>query len=97
MGQQIIRQPGDEELYAIFDTTFDMITVWDATAEEIEEHFVEEEIRLTRERVRRKLQHVRAGEPRRAYLQFALSWEEALEMDRKHGGEAWREKGGSRT
>ncbi|WP_242890884.1 hypothetical protein [Actinomadura litoris] len=42
---------------------------------------------------RRTLEHVVAGEPGRAYLQYALTWEEALASDREYGGEVWERFG----
>lgn len=87
MGSQILRQP--DGLYAVFSSETDTIVVWDATEDEIVEHFVEIAVERTRRDVQRILGHVAADEPRRAYFQFALSWEKALEEDREHGGEAW--------
>jgi hypothetical protein len=86
MGSQIIKQP-DGRL-AIFNTNTDTVIVWDATEDEIVEHFAEQAAERAREDVRRTLAHVTAGEPKRAYFQFAMTWEEALEEDRQHGGEA---------
>lgn len=88
MGNQILRQP--DGLYAVFSTETDTFVAWDATEDEIVEHFVEIAAEQARRDVRRTLGFVSAGETRRAYAQFALSWEKALSMDRDHGGEAWR-------
>ena len=84
MGQQIIRQPNG--LFAIFSSNTDTINVWDAADEEVLQHFVEQAIADTRRQVSVLLEHVKAGNPREAYYQFALTWEEALRMDREHGG-----------
>ena len=89
MGQQIIKQPNG--LYAVFSTNTDTITVWDATEDELVEHFTEQAAEDARQAVRRKLRHVAADEPRKAYHQFAMTWDEALVHDREHGGEAWRQ------
>ena len=89
MGNQIIRQPNGQ--FAIFSSITDTIHVYDATAEEIEEYFVERAAESERQRVREILGHVIAGEPRKAYYQFAMTWDEALKMDRIRGGDAWRE------
>lgn len=91
MGNQIIRQPSGK--YAIFSTYTDTITVWDATEDEIVEHFAERAAEVARRDARRLLGHVAAGNPRAAYFQFAMSWEEALAEDRKHHGTAWKEVG----
>lgn len=59
--------------------------------------------RFSPERARRAakqiLEHVASGEPRLAYHQFAMTWDEALREDRQHGGEAWEyfERAGSET
>lgn len=88
MGSQIIRQPSGK--YAIFSTYTDTITVWDATEDEIVEHFAERAAERAREDARRQLGHVAGGNPRAAYYQFAMTWEEALDEDRKHRGTAWK-------
>lgn len=89
MGNQIIKQPDDH--YAIFNTNSDTIIVWDATEDEVVEYFVERAAEIARQDVRRTLAQVTSGEPRRAYFQFAMTWDEALSEDREHGGEAWRD------
>lgn len=92
MGYQIIKQPDDtEDKFAIFSSFTDTIIVWDATEVEITNWFVEEAAERTRASVRQTLEHVTAGEPRRAYFQFAMTWEQAMQEDRKHDGVAWRE------
>ena len=87
MGKQIIQQPNGQ--FAIFSTGTDTVHVWDATAEEIEEHFVNRAADDERRRVREILAHVAAGNPSKAYYQFAMTWAEALEADEEHGGEVW--------
>ncbi|MEU4578958.1 hypothetical protein [Nonomuraea sp. NPDC023979] len=89
MGNQIIRQPSGK--YAIFSTYTDTIIVWHATEDEIVEYYAEEAAERARETARRLIGHVAAGEPRKAYHQFAMTWEEALAEDRKHHGDAWKE------
>lgn len=97
MGKQVIQQP--DGLFAIFSSNSDTIHMYDATAEEIEEYFVEraeEEARRAVERARVEarevLGHLAAGEPQKAYYQFAMTWDEALESDREHDGEVWQIK-----
>lgn len=85
MSYQIIRQPGG--LFAIFCTQTDTIIVYDATDAEITDWFVELETRRVRERVAVILGHLLRGQPEQAYYQFALSWDQALERDREHGGQ----------
>jgi hypothetical protein len=89
VGNQIVRQPDGN--YAVFSTGTDTIIVYNATAEEIVEWFVDRAAEDARRQVRNLIEHVAAGNARAAYFQFALSWDEVLDMDREHGGEAWRE------
>jgi hypothetical protein len=92
MGYQILRQPGDADppLYALFGSSSDTIVMWDATEADVHEFFRE----LAEEDVRRSTQRcldaVKAGEPRKAYYQFAMTWDQALATDQEHGGEAWQ-------
>jgi hypothetical protein len=86
MGNQIIRQPDGH--YAVFSSITGTISVWDATEDELVEYFAERAAERAREDVRRTLGHVAAGEPRWAYHQFAMTWDEALAMDRESGGDA---------
>lgn len=80
MGNQILRQPDGR--HAVFSSVTDTITVYDATEEEIIEYFAEAAAERARDDARRTLGFVSAGESRRAYAQFALSWEGALDKDR---------------
>jgi hypothetical protein len=88
MGQQIIKQPDGR--FAVFSTNTDTIMVWDGTAQEIVEWFAERAAFDARQTARLLLSLVDAGDTRSAYHQFAMSWDEALEMDRDHGGDAHR-------
>lgn len=85
MGQQIIRQP-DGNL-AVFSSITETFTVVDATPEEIVEWRAKEAAEQARERTLRELDKVLAGDSRGAYFQFAMTWEEAAESDREHGGD----------
>ncbi|MEV0616164.1 hypothetical protein AB0I81_22815 [Nonomuraea sp. NPDC050404] len=89
MGNQIIRQPTGK--FAIFCSVTDTIIVLDATKREVVEWFARRAAEAARRDARRNVEHVAAGEPRTAYFQFAMSWEEALAQDRKHQGDAWKE------
>lgn len=88
MGKQIIKQPDGR--FAIFSSGTDTIHMYDATAEEIVEYFVERAAVDTRREVLRIMEHVEGDEPRRAYFQFTKTWDEALAYDQEHGGEAWQ-------
>lgn len=90
MGFQIIKQP--DGLYAIFSSITDTFHLYDATPQDVEDYFVEIATEQTKREVARIMNAVVAGMPRRAYAQFALTWEEALELDREHGGEVWADK-----
>ncbi len=87
MGSQIIRQPDGR--FALYSTNTDTIAIWDASAEEIVEHFAALAAEDARVAAWAKLDHIRAGRPREAYHQFTMTWGEALLADREHGGEAW--------
>lgn len=89
MGNQIIRQPSGK--FAIFSSITDTVIFWDATEDEIVEHFAERAAERAREDARRLISHVAAGDARKAYYQFAMTWEKALTEDRKHRGTAWKE------
>jgi hypothetical protein len=89
MGYQILKQPDtDPPQFAIFSSFTDTVIIWDATDEEIVEWFAEAAAERARSDARRAVAHVAAGDPRRVYHQFAMTWAEALEMDREHGGTA---------
>lgn len=87
MGSQIIKQPDGR--FAIFSTFTDTIHVYNATADEIVEHFAEQAAERERLVARKLVEHVAAGNAREAYYQFTMTWEEALADDREHGGDVW--------
>ncbi|MFG2001657.1 hypothetical protein ACGFNU_21145 [Spirillospora sp. NPDC048911] len=89
MGSQILRQP--DEQYAVFSTETETIIVWDATENELVEWFAKRAAERARQSAREKIALVAAGQTRRAYAQFAKTWDEALAMDREHGGDAWKD------
>lgn len=89
MGNQIIKQPDGK--FAIFSSESDTIVEWDATEQEVMDYFAELAAEWSRRTTERLLGHVKAGHPQEAYYQFAVTWDEALETDRDHGGEVWRE------
>jgi hypothetical protein len=85
---QVIKQPGDQ--LAIFSTYTDTIIVWDATPDEITQWFVDLAAADAKKHAERVLDRVLADDARAIYFQFAMTWDKALEMDREHGGEAWK-------
>lgn len=88
MGKQIIKQPDGK--FAVFCSNTDTIVVWDGTQDEIIQWFVERAVESTTRQVEKLLGHVAADDPRKAYFQFAMTWDEALADDRAHGGDASR-------
>lgn len=85
MGQQIIKQP-DGRL-AVFSSNVDAFIVVDATPEEIIEWRAEDAAEKARERTRIELDHVLSGNPKKEYHQFAMTWDEAAQLDRENGDE----------
>lgn len=85
MGYQVIRQP-DGKL-AIFSSYTDTWAVYDATAEEAVEWFAELAAKDARRDAQRIVDHVVAGEPRKAYYQFTRTFDEANAESGKHGGD----------
>lgn len=85
MGMQILKQP-DGQL-AVFSRETDTFVMMDATPDEVTEWFADLAAQDTRTSVRRILGHVLGGDPRGAYYQFALTWEEAARLNREHEGE----------
>jgi hypothetical protein len=62
--------------------------VTDASADEVIEWFVETDRRRTEAETKRKVEAVLAGQPQRAYYQFAMSYERACAV------RDWRHRGG---
>lgn len=93
MGKQIIKQPNG--LFAIFSDNTDTIHMYDATPEEIMEYaerFALEAADLVRSRYRQKLLYVVEDKPELAYHQFVMTWQEALDDDKAHGGDVYAQQ-----
>lgn len=86
MGYQVIAQP-DGAHFAIFCGNTDTFTAWDATRSEVVAYFTELGGPRAAANADRILDLVRAGKQRQAYAQFALTWEQATQLDREHDGE----------
>lgn len=82
MGHQIIRQP-DGKL-AVFSTGTDSWILYDATAEELLDHYAERAAQRAREDTQRAIDAVTSGEPRRVYYQFVMTFEEADRLNDEH-------------
>ena len=80
MGHQVIRQP--DGLLAVFSSGVDSWVLVDATAEELADWYAERAAVESRRETARILESVLAGQPREAYYQFAMTWEEAEETRR---------------
>lgn len=85
MGYQIIRQPGTDR-YGIFTRGTDTFVAWDGSEAEIIEWFVQHAAERARADAARVLAEVKAGQSRRVYAQFALSWGEAMERHQQNSG-----------
>lgn len=79
MGHQIIQQP--DGLLCVFSTVTDSIIIRDATAAELIADYAEMAAVEARERIRRIIDLVEAGDARKAYYQFTMTYDEAVEMD----------------
>lgn len=83
MSWQIIKQPNGK--YALWSSVVDNFVMYDATEQDIIDEFVDRE----RERVQRNVQEIldkiKAGE--KAYYQFTMSFDEAIETIRERHGD----------
>jgi len=82
MGHQVIKQP--DGLYAIFSSFTDTWIVYDATRQDVIDYYAEKAAREAREGTARLLDDVDEN-PRKAYFQFAMTFEEA-NAESKHSG-----------
>lgn len=89
MGYQIIKQPSGQ--LAIRASYTDTLVAWDATKDEVVEWFAELAATRAREEAERLADFVLADEPRKAYYQFVVPWEEAVKDGREHGGDYTRD------
>ena len=87
MGHQIIRQP-DGKL-AVFSSVTDTWILMDAAPADLEDYYAERAAEDARRSARETLEHVLAGEPRKAYCQFAMTFDEANQSSRESGAEWW--------
>jgi hypothetical protein len=89
MGNQVIKQP--DGFYAVFSSVVDAWVLVDATPCDIADYFAEKAADSARESVARIMEAVEAGQPCKAYYQFAMTFEEADRMSREHDGMYWRD------
>lgn len=86
MGHQIIKQP-DGRL-AVFSSVVDDWIITDATQRELEDYYAEEAAEKARKVTRRICEAVLAGNARKVYYQFAISFEEADALAKERLGAA---------
>lgn len=84
MGTQIIKQT--DSTFALFSSITGNIVLADATAEEVIDFFVQEKIDDTRRSISRVVNYVADDDAGHIYLDHAITWKEAQEKDREHGG-----------
>lgn len=85
MGQQVIKQPNGK--LAVFSTGTDTWVFWDATADELIEHYKEEAARTAEQRLIDITKAVENNEANRIYHQFTMSFEEANRLHLENDGE----------
>jgi hypothetical protein len=81
MGHQIIEQP-DGKL-CVFSDVVDAIIIKDATGQELLDYYAAEAAIKERQRVEKIIRNVRNSKPQNSYHQFTMTYEEAVEIDRK--------------
>jgi len=84
MGHQIIKQP--DGLYAVFSSVVDSWILYDAARQDIIDYYAEK-AREDAERDTARILDAIEVDPRKAYYQFTMTFEEANAMSVKHGGE----------
>lgn len=84
MGHQIIKEPG-KGTYAVFSSFTDTWILWNASPQELEDHYAEKAAKDARESFRNTLARVDDEDPR-PYYQFTLTFEKANAESIKHGG-----------
>lgn len=83
MGHQIIKQPDGR--YAVFSSFTDQWVMWDATAEDLERYYAEKASNEARERTRDLIGRIERN-PRRAYYQFTMTFEQANRVSVENHG-----------
>lgn len=78
MSHQIIRQPGERELYCVYCSIAGGIIWYDCNVEELREVYIQEAADRVVTHLNDVLGKLRKGE--RPYYQFTMTHEEALEM-----------------
>jgi hypothetical protein len=84
VGHQIIKEPG-KDTYAVFSSFTDTWILWNATREELIGFYVQRATDRERRLTAATLDLV-DEDPRKAYFQFAMEFEEANQASIEHGG-----------
>lgn len=87
MGQPVVLQPNGQ--FAIFSTYNDTFVAWNRSREFVISYCETYAAERERENITRLLDRLQAGEE--PYGQLAYSWSEMLKLDRRGGGNAWKE------
>jgi hypothetical protein len=85
VGHQIIKQP--DGLLAVFSSVTDSFILADCNPAELLDYYAQRAAQQARKDTQRVLDAVEAGEPRKVYHQFAMTYDEAVKLHRRHGGE----------
>lgn len=89
MGHQIIRQP-DGNL-AVFSTGTDSWILMDGSPQALEDYYAQRAADSARQSARETIARVVAGRPGEVYHQFAMTFAEANDLSREHGGDWWQD------
>lgn len=84
MGHQIIKEPG-KDTYAVFSSYSDTWIMWNASAQELEDYYAEKAEQDARRNFRHTIGLV-DEDPRKAYFQFRLYFEDANRVSIENGG-----------
>jgi hypothetical protein len=84
MGHQVIKQP--DGLYAVFSSVVDSWILYDCTRQDVIDYYVKQAAKDAKRNTARILDAIEE-DPREAYYQFTMSFEEANRMSVEHGGE----------
>ncbi len=76
MGVQIIAQP--DGLFCVYSSSSNTIIVWNATEEELVEHYAREAMEKARRSVSGIIDRVKRDQARTVYHQFTLTYAEAV-------------------
>jgi uncharacterized protein (UPF0371 family) len=83
MGHQVIKEPNDSGLLAVWSTVVDDFIIRNATREEIVEYYSELAAERAAETAHRVLDAVEEGRPEDIYHQFTMTFEEAKKTRRR--------------